>query len=44
MREHIERIRSGFSVDYAILERSIFALALLEALAKVGLPFIIKFR
>ena len=41
-REHIEKIRMGFSVDYAILERSIFALALLEALAKVGLPFIFK--
>ena len=41
-REHIEKIRSGFTVDYSILERSIFALALLEALAKVGMPFIFK--
>ena len=32
-REHIEKIRSGFTVDNSILERSIFALALLEALA-----------
>jgi len=41
-REHIEKIRSGFTVDNSILERSIFALALLEALAKVGMPFIFK--
>ena len=41
-REHIDKIRRGFSVDYSILERSIFALALLEALAKVGMPFIFK--
>jgi len=32
-REHINKIRSGFSVDYSILERSIFAFALLEVLA-----------
>jgi len=41
-REHIEKIRSGFTVDNSILERSIFAFALLEALAKVGMPFIFK--
>jgi predicted nucleotidyltransferase component of viral defense system len=41
-REHIEEIRSGYNVNNAILERSIFALALLEALARVGLPFIFK--
>ena len=41
-REHIDKIRSGFTVDNSILERSIFALALLEALAKVGMPFISK--
>ena len=41
-REHIEKIRSGFTLDYSILERSIFALALLEALATVGLSFIFK--
>ncbi len=41
-REHIEKIRSGFTVDNSILERSIFALALLEALAKVGMLFIFK--
>ena len=41
-REHIEKIRSGLTVDNSILERSIFALALLEALAKVGMPFIFK--
>ncbi|MGE4465647.1 nucleotidyl transferase AbiEii/AbiGii toxin family protein [Sphaerochaeta sp.] len=40
--EHIEKIKSGFTVDNSILERSIFALALLEALVKVGMPFIFK--
>ena len=41
-REHIEKIRSGYNVHNSILERSIFALALLEALARVGMPFIFK--
>ena len=40
--EHIEAIRESKSVDRAILERSIYALGLLEALARVGLPFIFK--
>ncbi|MFA6846064.1 MAG: hypothetical protein WCR02_10075 [Sphaerochaetaceae bacterium] len=39
---HIEGIRSGYPVNALILERSIFALALLEALARVGMPFIFK--
>ena len=41
-RERIQDIRSSYAVDSAILERSIFALALLEALASVGMPFIFK--
>ncbi|WP_320129648.1 nucleotidyl transferase AbiEii/AbiGii toxin family protein [uncultured Sphaerochaeta sp.] len=41
-REHIQEIRSSYAVDSAILERSIFALSLLEALANVGMPFIFK--
>ncbi len=41
-REHIEKIRSGYNVHNSILERSIFALALLEALARVGMSFIFK--
>lgn len=40
--EHIQEIRSGYTVDSSILERSIFALALLEALVRVGMPFIFK--
>ncbi len=41
-REHIEEIRSNYSIDNSILERSIFALSLLEALVRVGMPFIFK--
>ena len=37
--EHIEEIRGSRKVDKTILERSIYALGLLEALARVGLPF-----
>ncbi len=40
--EHIEEIRGSRKVDKTILERSIYALGLLEALARVGLPFIFK--
>jgi hypothetical protein len=40
--EHIKKIRSESSIDISILERSIFALALLEALVQVGMPFIFK--
>ena len=40
--KHIQGIRSSYAVDSAILERSIFTLALLEALASVGMPFIFK--
>ena len=40
--EHIEDVRQTRKVDKTILERSIYALGLLEALARVGLPFIFK--
>ena len=35
--EHIEEIKESRKVDKNILERSIYALGLLEALARVGL-------
>ncbi len=35
-------VRGSRKVDKTILERSIYALGLLEALARVGLPFIFK--
>ncbi len=38
--EHIEDVRGSRKVDKTILERSIYALGLLEALARVGLPFL----
>lgn len=41
-RSHIQKIRGNYPVDNLILERSIFALALLEALVRVGMPFIFK--
>ncbi len=41
-QDHLGSIRTDFPVDNSILERTIFALALLEALARVGLPFIFK--
>ena len=40
--EHLEAIKGTRKVDKTILERSIYALGLLEALARVGLPFIFK--
>ncbi|WP_029200558.1 nucleotidyl transferase AbiEii/AbiGii toxin family protein [Oribacterium sp. NK2B42] len=40
--EHIEDVRGSKKVDKTILERCIYALGLLEALARVGLPFIFK--
>ena len=40
--EHMEALRSGTRVDWQILERSIFALGLLEALARVGTPMCFK--
>ncbi|MCR5529623.1 MAG: nucleotidyl transferase AbiEii/AbiGii toxin family protein [Saccharofermentans sp.] len=40
--EHIEKVRGFKKVDKTILERSIYALGLLEALVRVGLPFTFK--
>lgn len=41
-REHIDEIRQRNRVDPTLLERSIYAMGLLEALARVGMPFIFK--
>ena len=41
-KEHIEELRRLGKVDPSILERTLFAFGLLEALLKVGLPFIFK--
>lgn len=41
-KNHIEFLRKSGKVDPAILERSIYALGLLDVLAGVGLPFIFK--
>lgn len=41
-REHIEGLRDGRKVDVQILERSIYALGLLEALVRVGAPITFK--
>lgn len=40
--EHINELRSRKSINLLLLERSIYALGLLEALARVGMPFIFK--
>ena len=40
--EHIESIKNNKKVDINLLERSIYAFGLLEALVRVGLPFIFK--
>lgn len=40
--EYIQKIKKSTKADLAILERSIYALGLLEALANVGMKFIFK--
>ncbi len=40
--EHILNLRKKTEVDPSILERTIFAFGLLEAIRKVGMPFIFK--
>lgn len=40
--EHIQRLREGKRIDQQILERSIYALGLLEALVAVGAPITFK--
>lgn len=41
-KEYISRLREGSKCDPAILERSVFALGLLEAFARTGADFIFK--
>ena len=40
--EHILRLRKETGADPSILERTIFAFGLLEAIRSVGMPFIFK--
>ena len=40
--EHIQEIHGNTNVDPLLLERSIYAFGLLEALVRVGMPFIFK--
>ena len=40
--EHINKIKGNTRVDPSLLERSIFAMGLLEALARTELPFVFK--
>lgn len=42
LMEHIEQLGKSKKVDVALLERSIYAFGLLEALVRVGLPFVFK--
>ena len=41
-KEHIEELRVDSGNDPALLERVLFAFGLLEAITRVGLPFIFK--
>ena len=41
-QEHILRVRENRKIDPALLERTIYAFGLLEALVRVGLPFVFK--
>lgn len=41
-KEHIEELRLDSGNDPALLERVLFAFGLLEAITRVGLPFIFK--
>lgn len=41
-KEHIARLREQTGADPSILERTIFAVGLLEAIRSVGMPFIFK--
>lgn len=40
--EHISRLREETGADPSILERTVFAFGLLEAVQSVGMPFIFK--
>lgn len=41
-KDYIERLRKQNRLDPMLLERTIYAFGLLEALARVGMPFIFK--
>lgn len=41
-KEHIQNLRDNTNADPSILERTVFAFGLLEAISKVGLKFIFK--
>lgn len=41
-KDYIERLRKQNWLDPMLLERTIYAFGLLEALARVGMPFIFK--
>lgn len=41
-RENIERLYSVSGNDPSLLEKTVYAFGLLEAIAKVGMPFIFK--
>ena len=41
-REHIDDLKKQTGADPSILERTVFAFGLLEAIRKVGMPFIFK--
>ena len=40
--EHISKLRKETGADPSILERTIYAFGLLEAIRSVGMPFIFK--
>ena len=40
--EHITELRARTGADPSILERTVFAFGLLEAIRSVGMPFIFK--
>ena len=40
--EHIRELRSKYKKDPGLLERVLYAFGLLEAIAKVGMPFVFK--
>ncbi len=40
--EHLCELRDKTGADPSILERTVFAFGLLEAIRKVGLPFVLR--
>ena len=40
--DYIEELRRKTGADPSILERTVFAFGLLEALVRVGMPFVFK--